>query len=156
MAVLIPFLTLFALWLLLSGMFDALQIGLGLVSCALVVWLAFRLQLLGDSPRLHMALRCPGYAVWLAREIVISNLHVARVVLAPRMRLQRQVLRVPPSQRTGLGVATYANSITLTPGTLTLDADDDELVVHALTQQVADDLTSGEMDRRVSALEPRD
>ncbi len=68
------------------------------------------------------------------------------------MPLQRSVVRLRPTQKTALGIAIHANSITLTPGTLTLDADD-ELAVHALTRRVADDLESGEMDRRVSRVE---
>ena len=145
-----------ALWLLLSGYFTALQLSFGVAACAFTAWLTARLGLLrADDLRLGIGLRSPAYSLWLAWEIVKSNLHVARVVLSPRMRLQRQVVDLRPSQKSALGVAIYANSITLTPGTLTLDADGDHLAAHALTTQVADDLTSGEMDRRVTKLEGR-
>ena len=145
-----------ALWLLLSGFFTPLQLSFGAMSCAFTLWLTVRLGLLRrDYLRLRVSARSPGYIVWLAWEIVKSNLHVARVVLSPRMPLQRQVVRLNPTQRSGMGIAIYANSITLTPGTLTMDADDGVLEVHALTTAVADDLRSGEMDRRVTRLEGR-
>jgi len=149
----LTFATLLALWLLLSGIYAPLEIGLGVVSCALVVWFGRRLRLRSDRRRWWIALGTPRYAVWLAREIVNSNLHVTRVILTPRMPLLRQVLHIRPSQQSALGVAILANSITLTPGTLTIDAEGGRLEVHALTQPVADDLLSGEMDRRVAVLE---
>ena len=143
-----------ALWLGLSGFFTPLQLSFGALSCGFTWWLSVRFGLLrSDNRSLWIAARAPGYLLWLAWEIVKSNLHVARVVLSPRMPLKRQVVDLQPSQRTGLGIAIYANSITLTPGTLTIDADDGILEVHALTQQVADDLATGEMDRRVTRLE---
>jgi len=124
------------------------------MACAFTLWLTVRLGLLRkDNLRLRVAARLPAYIIWLAWEIVKSNLHVARVILAPGMPLQRQVLHLQPTQHSALGIAVYANSITLTPGTLTLDADDGILAVHALTTSVADDLRDGEMDRRVTRLE---
>lgn len=154
MRILVFLTSLAALWLLLSGIFTPLQLSFGVMSIAFTLWLTLRLGLLPRSNvRLRMALRSPGYIVWLAWEIVKSNLHTARVILSPSMPLQRQVEQLRPTQKSGLGVAVYANSITLTPGTLTLDAEAGELEVHALTDQVAADLRTGEMDRRVTRLE---
>ena len=152
--ILVLFTLLAALWLLLSGFFTPLQLAFGAASCAFTVWLTVRLGLLRSGfPRLAVAARCPRYLLWLTWEVVLSNLHVVRVVLSPQMRLQRQVVQVKPTQRTALGVAIHANSITLTPGTLTLDADGGALEVHALTRRVAEDVIDGEMDRRVTRLE---
>lgn len=150
----VSFTLLAALWLLLSGFFTPLQLAFGAASCAFTVWLSVRLGLLRSGfPRLAVAARYPRYLLWLTWEVVLSNLHVARVVLSPRMPLQRQVVQVKLTQRTGLGVAIHANSITLTPGTLTLDADGGVLEVHALTRHVAEGVLDGEMDRRVTRLE---
>lgn len=151
---LVLFTLLAALWLLLSGFFTPLQLTFGAASCLFTVWLSARLGLLrAGFPRLRVTARSPAYLLWLTWEVVLSNLHVARVVLAPRMRLQRQLVRIQPTQKTELGVAIHANSITLTPGTLTLDADDGVLEVHALTRHVAEGVANGEMDRRVTRLE---
>jgi multicomponent Na+:H+ antiporter subunit E len=152
--ILASLISLAALWLLLSGFFTPLQLGFGAMSCAFTLWLTVRLGLLrDDNLRLRVAARSPRYVVWLTWEIVKSNLHVARVILSPRMPLHRQVVHLNPTQRSGVGIAVYANSITLTPGTLTMDAENRVLEVHALTTAVADDLRSGEMDRRVTRLE---
>ena len=154
MRTLVLLLLMAALWLLLSGYFTPLQLSFGALSCGFTVWMAGRMGLLRPGfPRLRVSARSPGYIVWLAWEIVISNLHVARVVLSPRMPLQRQVVRIKPTQKSAFGIAIHANSITLTPGTLTLDTDEGDLEVHALTARVADDVRSGEMDRRVTRLE---
>ena len=145
---------LLVLWLLLSGMFTPLQLGLGVLSSAAVTWLSWRLDLIHSDPPMTRSLaRLPGYIAWLALEIIKSNLHTARLIIAPRGKLHRSVVRLIPSQQTSLGVAIYANSITLTPGTLTMDADDGVLEVHCLSREVARDLESGEMDDRVARLE---
>ncbi len=152
--ILVLFTLLAALWLLLSGFFTPLQLAFGAASCAFTAWLSVRLGLQRSGfPRLAVTARYPRYLLWLTWQVVLSNLHVARVVLSPRIRLQRQVVRVKHTQKTALGVAIHANSITLTPGTLTMDADGVVLEVHALTRHVAEDVVDGEMDRRVTRLE---
>ena len=89
----------------------------------------------------------------LLKEIVLSNIAVARVILDPRLPIHPRILRVEASQKTDVGRVTYANSITLTPGTVTLDVRDGKLLVHALTTGSAEGLLTGEMDRRVARLE---
>jgi len=84
---------------------------------------------------------------------VVANLQVIRVVLSPRIELDPVLLRVRASQRSSLARVLYGTSITLTPGTLTLDVDDDEVLVHALDRAGAESLRGGAMDGRVTALE---
>ena len=93
------------------------------------------------------------YLPWLLWEIAKSNVVVVRAILTNRC--EPCWVETPASQRTELGLATYANSITLTPGTVTVDANGPMMEVHALTQEAADDLESGEMDRRVTQMERR-
>ena len=93
-----------------------------------------------------------GMDVYL-KEIVLSNLAVARVILDPKLPIHPRILRVPAGQRSDLGQVIYANSITLTPGTVTLDVRDGHMLVHALTTESAKGLLTGEMDRRVAQLE---
>jgi multicomponent Na+:H+ antiporter subunit E len=102
---------------------------------------------------IHLTLRAFLYWPWLTKEIVLSNIQVARAIVSPDMPIRLSVIKVRATQKTELGQVVYANSITLTPGTVTIGIDKDILSVHALTRGIADDLTSGEMDRRVTNME---
>lgn len=127
----IIFVTCFVFWLALSGHWDVVHVGLGAAAAALVTVLNG-----GDRSLATMIRRLPwlgAYAGWLLVEIVRSNLQVARLVLDPRLPIDPVVLRVPGPPGGDLAVTTYANSITLTPGTVTLDEEDGMLTVHALT-----------------------
>ncbi|MDZ7747874.1 MAG: Na+/H+ antiporter subunit E [Halofilum sp. (in: g-proteobacteria)] len=151
----IPALGLFLLWLLLSGHYTVLVTSLGVASCLGVTVLANRLGVLEPDGRSFAFLsRLALYVPWLAKEIVVSNIEVTRLIWHPRLPIRPQVIRTPSSQRTALGLASFANSITLTPGTLSLDADEPGVVVvHAIGDVTAEGLQTGEMDRRVTALE---
>ena len=151
-------LTLFVLlavsWQLWSGHTEPLILACGLVSCILVTLLSRRMDRTdGTRTDWGLAGRSLRYVPWLVLEIVKANLQVARVVLDPALKIRPQLVRVKASQRSELGQVIYANSITLTPGTITLDVRDGEFLVHALTEEAAAGLESGEMDRRVAALE---
>jgi len=102
---------------------------------------------------LHLGWRAIGYWMWLLWEIVVSNFQIARVVLSQKMPINPHLIDVKASQASELGHAIFANSITLTPGTVTVDVEGGVLHVHALTQSSADSLMTGEMDRRVDAME---
>lgn len=148
------FLLLFAFWLLLSGHYDFWFIGLGFISSASAVFLARRMGIV-DAEGLPLDL-VPGllrYAPWLFGTVIQANFDVARRILHPRLPITPTVIRVPAEQRTAPGRVSYANSITLTPGTISLEVSDDEIEVHALSVDAAEDLQSGEMGRRVVALE---
>lgn len=134
-------------WLVLSGHFTPLYIGFGIAAAGLVTWLNRREEIVSEVVRALPGLAT--YAPWLLWQIVQSNLQVARVVLHPRLPIDPAVVRVRTALRRDLAVATYANSITLTPGTVTVDIEGDELVVHALTRDSAAALADGEMGRRV-------
>lgn len=143
-----------ALWLALSGKFSALFLLLGAASVVLVVVLSRRMGIPEAGTRRIRVLACVlGYWPWLAREVWCSNIKVARLILDPRLPIEPTIARVPASQRMDLTRVVYANSITLTPGTLSLSVDDGGVTVHALTRSSAQNLLAGEMDRRVRALE---
>lgn len=145
----------FAIWLLLSGYFDnTLLLALGVVSCLLVVYIAHRMRLFDqDNPSVSFILRGLLYLPWLLMEIVKSNIDVTRRILAPDLPISPSIFRVKTSQRSDLGKVLYANSITLTPGTVSITVENDEIEVHALTREAAQSLENGEMDRRVSWVE---
>jgi len=146
---------LFGLWLLFSGMYAPLLLGLGALSCLFVTWVAQRMGLLtpeADSTPLH-PLRCIAYIPWFAWQVVKSNVDVALRILIPSRGISPRVLRVPSTQASDLLRSLYANSITLTPGTISINVTDDIITVHALSREGAEELEGGEMDARVSALE---
>ena len=149
-------LTLFGIWLLWSGHFDLpLMIGFGVVSCLLVVLLSRRMNIVDEEGvPLQLGLRpFIYYAPWLIKEIVVANIDVARRILHPRLPIRPTVVQVRASQKGDLGRVIYANSITLTPGTVSIEMELDQITVHALSREGADDDMSGEIDRRVSKLE---
>ena len=145
---------LFVLWLLLSGHYEPLIVILGLLSCVFVAWVAHRMDVVDrEGHPIHLTWRAATYWPWLLWQIVKSNVDVARIVLSPRMPIERQIVWVRASQVDDLGYVIYGNSITLTPGTVTIDLIDDKIGVHALSDAFAEDLKSGDMDRRVTEME---
>ena len=147
-------LALFAFWLLLSGMYTPFLLASGLVAAIAVAALARRMGAADpEGHPVHLALAALGYWPWLAREIALSGWQVTRIILSPRLPISPALVRFVPSQRTTVGLVTHANSITLTPGTITVEAGHDGFLVHALTHDGAEGLAGGEMDRRVSRLE---
>jgi len=146
-------LSLMATWLLLSGYFEPLLLSLGVASCLLVVWLAHRMAAVDRvTVEIDLGWRIVPYWLWLLAEIVKANLDVARRVLDPKLPISPTLVRVKTRQTSDLGRVIFANSITLTPGTVSLDYDRGEIVVHALSEAAADDVAAGEMNRRVAAL----
>ena len=157
MRFLILFTTLMAGWLLMSGIYNGLLIGFGIASCLLCTWLSLRI---GATDReglpTHLFARLPAYLVWLIGEIISSNIATAKIIL--RGTSDPEIFEVPANQSTAAGLANYANSITLTPGTVTVDIDEAKIgssrfLVHALHPQFGDDVRSGDMDERNCALE---
>ena len=147
-------LVLFGVWLLFSGHYSPLVIALGALSCGLVVIIAGRMRVIdAEGHPIERAWRSFGYLPWLFKEIAKANFSVARRILNPRLHINPRLIRVATSQRSGLGRVIYANSITLTPGTVSIRIEGDQILVHALDDEFAADLERGEMDRRVAYLE---
>ncbi len=146
---------LFGLWLLLSGLYTPLLLTLGAVSSVFVAWIAQRMGLLTPEPGSAWLrpLRCLAYMPWLAWQVAKANGDVALRILVPSKGISPRVLRVPSTQASDLARTLYANSITLTPGTISIDVGSDVITVHALSREGAEDQSSGEMGERVAALE---
>lgn len=145
---------LFAFWLLLSGHYTPLLLTLGVLSCTLVVWLCLRMDVVDrEVLALAPAGRLLLYLPWLMKEVFVSNVTVARLILDPKMPISPGVVRFRSTQRTDLGKALFANSITLTPGTVTLSVEDGEFHVHALTAGDFNPGDEAEMDRRCTRVE---
>jgi multicomponent Na+:H+ antiporter subunit E len=151
-AILAGFLLVF--WLALSGHYSPWLVTMGVVSALAAALAALRMGVV-DGEGLPIQL-IPGtltYYPWLAREIAKSAWGVTKLILNPRLPISPALTRVRASQRTPAGIAAYANSITLTPGTITVGVSGNELIVHALEAEGARELESGRMDARVREFE---
>jgi multicomponent Na+:H+ antiporter subunit E len=141
-------------WLALSGHYTPWLLAMGGLSVLLAVAAAWRMGTVDDEGMpLNTIPRTLTYYPWLAREIAKSAWSVTKVILNPRLPISPTMTVVKASQKTAAGVATYANSITLTPGTITVGVSGDDLTVHALVSDGADDLEAGGMDARVRRFE---
>lgn len=140
-------------WLLLSGIYLPLIIGFGVASCLIVALIARRMDVLDrEGHPIHLGPRIILYWFWLIIEIIKANVDVAKCVLMPKKYLAPSMFSSKITQKSDLGKVIYANSITLTPGTVTVDLNEDTVLVHALTEGTADGIKSGDMDRRVTAV----
>lgn len=141
-------------WLLLSGHYTPLMLGFGAASCAFVAFLAHRFDVVDqESHPVHVSWRMPVYFVWLLIEVVKANIDIGRRILDPSLPIDPMLFEVKASQKTDLGRVIFANSITLTPGTISVDVGEDKILVHALTREGADELRRSTMDAKVTALE---
>ena len=142
-------------WLAFSGMFEGLLLSLGALSCALVLWLVARADA-ADRQRVSLEIYWFGwaaYSVWLVKEIAVANADVVKRIFGGKRAIDPRLVRLKLSQKTEIGRVVYANSITLTPGTVSVDLDDESVTVHALSAEGIESLEGGEMDRRVRRIE---
>ncbi len=148
------FILLFILWLLSSGHYTTLIISFGVFSCALVVFLSWKMEIIdSEGVPIHLIGGAIRYVPWLIWQIILANIDVTKRVLQPKMDITPQLIEVETSQKTDLGRVIYANSITLTPGTVSIQVHEDRILVHAIAKEVAEELQKGEMDRRVTRME---
>src|SRR5690606_28755869 len=143
------------LWLLLSGQMAGWFLTLGVLSVALATVIAIRMDLIDhEGAPVHIyRLTTTRYWLWLLVEIAKADWYIAKYVFRPLSDLSPTLFRAPATQKSALGQAIYANSITLTPGTVTVDIEPGTVVVHAITEEAASGVQEGEMDRRVRELE---
>ena len=146
------FLFLFGFWLLMSGHYTVLITSLGVISCLLCVYLTIKGNFLdNETIPIYFFPRLIQYTIWLIKEIFISNITTAKVILSKSE--EPELFSVKATQKTNEGKVTYANSITLTPGTVTTQIKDNVFEVHALTKEFGDEGRGSEMDRMVTWLE---
>ncbi len=142
--------TLYLFWLVLSGHFNAFLLILGVLSALLSVWLLWRMDKVDSTPvGLLPTLTLLSYGLWLLGELAKANIDVARRIWDPSLPVDPGWARLPVKLDNALQKTLYANSITLTPGTLTADVYEDHFLVHHLTREGMEELRGGEMERRV-------
>lgn len=153
---LLTFLLLLVTWVIFSGVIDVFHLSLGAISCGIVTWLSSDFLFQNDGKGLQTRFvevgRFIGYCLWLLWQIILANIHVLKLALASNNREMRpQMVRFRTSLQSEFARYVFANSITLTPGTVTLSVEGDEFVVHAISRKVADELP-GEMEKRVAKI----
>lgn len=151
------FIALFGNWLLWSGHFDnAFLLGLGFLSCIICLLIAWRMRIVdeeGAPAQLGLIRPFLWYAPWLIKEIVRSNMEVAKIILSPVMPLRRKLFRIPTKQQSAIGRVIFANSITLTPGTVAVHLQENEILIHGLNLAQGANEVDGEMGDRICQLE---
>ncbi len=155
MSFLITAITMFSFWILLSGEFTFVLITSGIVASLIVAYLSHdifigKADLKTETGRV---LKFTKYVPWLLWKVILANFEIAYLVLHPKMLVDPQIVRFKNDLKTDLGIVTLAHSITLTPGTITVDANKEEFVIHAIWQKSAEGITDGEMQRKVKEIE---
>jgi multicomponent Na+:H+ antiporter subunit E len=155
MSFLITTIAMFSFWILLSGEFTFILITSGIVASLIVAYLSHdifigKADIKSETGRVFRFFR---YLPWLLWQIILCNLEIAYLVLNPKPLVDPQLVRFKPDAKTDLGIVTLANSITLTPGTVTVEANRKEFVVHAIWQKSAEGIINGEMQQRVKEIE---
>ena len=139
---------LFGLWVLLSGKLDAFHLSVGFLGAALIAWVNTGSQDL-DEPPLPFA-RLVLYLPWLFWEIVKSSLNVTKIILDPKLPINPRLIQYSTNLENNPAVVLLGNSITLTPGTITVEVSSKELVVHALDDESTNGLESRSMERKIA------
>jgi multicomponent Na+:H+ antiporter subunit E len=147
--------TLTAAWFLWSGHAEPFMLFLAAVSILFSLWISSRMRIVDEEGApVQLGIRSfIQFAPWLAKEIVKSNIEVARIILSRDMNLKRNLVTVSAGPKSELGKVILANAITLTPGTVSVRMDEDEILVHALSFEGAAEDISGDMDQRIQKLE---
>ncbi len=155
MSFLITAIAMFSFWILLSGEFTFILITSGIVASLIVAYLSHdifigKADLKTETGRV---LKFTKYVPWLLWKVILANFEIAYLVLHPKMLVDPQIVRFKNDLKTDLGIVTLANSITLTPGTITVEANKEEFVIHAIWQKSAEGIIDGEMQRKVKEIE---
>lgn len=146
--------TLVLFWMLLSGHTSVLLLSLGLASVVLVTWLVSRMDRNDNAPvRMLFSMKFISYLGWLTWQVIITNIDVAKRIWNPSLPIKPASRKIKVKIKDPLIKTIYANSITLTPGTVTTEVGEDYFIVHALNSEGLDELEEGDMERRLISLE---
>ena len=141
-------------WWFNSGLGTPLMLSLAAASVAFVIYMAHRMDVLDHEYQpLHFTPKFFIYHLWLTKEIIRANFVVVKHIWLGNHTISPAMVMIQAGQKTDIGKVIYANSITLTPGTVTVDLDGDQILVHGLLQESIEDLEAGEMNRRICLLE---
>jgi len=140
-------------WLALSGHYTVFLLLSGMGCVLLTLVFVHRINIIDREYPHHLLIGIFRYVPWLLFEILKSAWNIGKIILNPKLPISPTLVRIKTTQRTPLGQVIYANSITLTPGTISLELTEGKILVHALTDDGAAGVLSGDMDRRVTRFE---
>ncbi len=149
---------LFIIWLIFSGKYDVTHISFGVIAVTLVILMNYRLSKINlfperGEPNVPVKIyRLPRYILWMIKEIFLANLQVAYLVIHPKMPIKPKLLTFQTKLPSASAKVILGNSITITPGTLTIDIEHDKFLVHCLVPDSASSLENGEMQSRIMRL----
>ena len=142
-------LAMIAAWLTLSGYFIPMILTFGVISIVIVVWMARRMGILdGETAPYGTIVQTVAYYTWLFSEIVKANVQVVKAVLSPDLEVSPTLVKIPLNTDVDIAETMFANSITLTPGTVAIDMQSDHIVVHALLEEMSAPGDFAEMEER--------
>ena len=142
-------LAMIATWLTLSGYFIPMILTFGVISIAIVIWMCVRMRILDVETVPYMTLvQTLVYFTWLFGEIVKANVQVIKAVLSPDLEVSPTLVKIPLNTDVDIAETMYANSITLTPGTVSVDMHPDHILVHALLEEMSAPEDFAEMEER--------
>lgn len=145
-----------ALWFAWSGYTQTVILIFAAAGIAISLFFGNRFSAFDEEGfPIRIALHFPMFFLWLCWETIKANIEVSLLILSPKMNIAPHLIRVPATQKTALGQVVHANTITITPGTISLDMRDDQILVHALSEDGADEESEGRVNRWVSWLESR-
>lgn len=144
-------LLLFLFWVILSGQTDIFYLLSGIVCSVLAESLIQRLSA-GHPYMAVFSFRAPLYFVWLAKEIFISAIKVSFMIWSPKLKMNPDLKFIGTKIKTKAGKILFAGSITLTPGTITIDLKNDTMLVHALDKADLEGLENGKMEGKIQAI----
>jgi multicomponent Na+:H+ antiporter subunit E len=142
-------------WILISGLFDTLHLVLGLISCLIVSALMHKVMFESFEPKKYFTLlyNTICYIPWLLSEIITANLDLVYRTLHPSLPIKPQIITIRPGIKSDYAKTLLANSITLTPGTVTISSEGSEFTIHAIADKPATSLKAGEMQKRVAEMD---
>lgn len=147
---------LFIFWVVLSGHYTPFLLAVGVICCVLIVFLIIKMNILDDEAHpIKFTLSAIKYWPWLFGQIIQSAVNVAKIIINPNLPISPTMIKIKPLQETDIGIVTFANSITLTPGTISVEIDKDNILVHAITRDNAFDLEQGIMNEKCKRFEGR-
>lgn len=140
-------------WLLLSGYIQPLLLSFGAISVAIVLFVLKRMDAVDKEPmQIGSGHKVIGYLVWLLGQIISSSIYVTKLIWGSSNQISPSLVKIKTNHVPPKKQVLYANSITLTPGTLSVDLEGGEITVHALQKSSIEELKQGGMERKITAI----